>query len=307
MKVLKAALSARKEGRPAALVTIIGIAGSAPRTSGSKMLVYEDGQIVGTVGGGTFEHKVIEAALQTIRSGAPARYSANLSRDLGMCCGGEMEAYIEPLETVVDLVIYGAGHVEPRQRLADTAGFRVTLVDERPEFTEPEDHSPGVRVICGDPLRQLESLPWGMSAFHLVVTHSHQVDQDLVEAILPRDVGWIGMIGSRTKVTKFFLRFRAAGMDEALFSKLSAPVGLDNRRDRRQHRRRPRASKTPRSHSPAPCPTPRSMLGAVTGPFTAGAQRPVSCSRYSADGLFDHLSDVHAGLQRARSGESSWS
>ena len=228
MNVLKAALSARKEGRPAALVTIIGIAGSAPRTSGSKMLVYEDGQIVGTVGGGTFEHKVIEAALQTIRSGTPVRYSANLSRDLGMCCGGEMEAYIEPLETVVDLVIYGAGHVgAATARLADTAGFRVTLVDERPEFTEPEDHSPGVRVICGDPLRQLDSLPWGMSAFHLVVTHSHQVDQDLVEAILPREVGWIGMIGSRTKVTKFFLRFRAAGMDEALFSKLSAPVGLD--------------------------------------------------------------------------------
>ena len=111
MKVLKAALAARKEGRPAALVTIIGIAGSAPRTAGSKMLVYDDGQIVGTVGGGTFEHKVIDAAVQTLRTGVPTRYSANLSRDLGMCCGGEMEAYIEPLETVVDLVIYGAGHV----------------------------------------------------------------------------------------------------------------------------------------------------------------------------------------------------
>ena len=128
----------------------------------------------------------------------------------------------------MDLVIYGAGHVgAATARLADAAGFRVTLVDERPEFTEPEDHPPGVRVICGDPLRQLDSLPWGMSAFHLVVTHSHQVDQDLIESILPRDVGWVGMIGSRTKVTKFFLRFRAAGMDEALFSKLSAPVGLD--------------------------------------------------------------------------------
>ena len=228
MKVLKAALAARKEGRPAALVTIIGIAGSAPRTAGSKMLVYDDGQIVGTVGGGTFEHKVIDAAVQTLKTGVPARYSANLSRDLGMCCGGEMEAYIEPLETVVDLVIYGAGHVgAATARLAVSAGFRVTLVDERPEFTEPEDHSPAVNVICGDPIRQLDVLPWGITAYHLIVTHSHQLDQDLVEAILPRDVGWLGMIGSRTKVTKFFMRFRAAGIDEKLFSKLSAPVGLD--------------------------------------------------------------------------------
>lgn len=228
VKVLKAALAARKDGRPAALVTIIGIAGSAPRTAGSKMLVYGDGEIVGTVGGGTFEYKVIEAAIDTLKSGTPTRFSANLSRDLGMCCGGEMEAYIEPLETVVDLVIYGAGHVgTATARLADIAGFRVTLVDERPDLTEPEDHSPGVHVICGDPIRQLESLPWGMGAYHLVVTHSHQLDQDLVEAILPREFGWFGMIGSRTKVTKFFLRFRAAGMDETLFSKLSAPVGLD--------------------------------------------------------------------------------
>jgi len=228
VKVLKAALAARKEGKPAALVTVIGIAGSAPRTAGSKMLVYGDGKIVGTVGGGTFELKVIEAALTALKAGVPARFSANLSRDLGMCCGGEMEAYIEPLETVVDLVIYGAGHVgTATAKLADAAGFRVTLVDERPEFTEPEDHRPTARIICGDPIRQLDTLPWGMSAYHLIVTHSHQLDQDLVEAILPREIGWLGMIGSRTKVTKFFMRFRAAGIDEALFSKLSAPVGLD--------------------------------------------------------------------------------
>ena len=228
MKILRAALDARKQGRSAALVTIIGIAGSAPRTSGSKMLVYDDGQIIGTVGGGTFEHKVIQEALRAIHAGAPVRFSANLSRDLGMCCGGEMEAYIEPLEAVVDLVIYGGGHVgAATASLADAAGFRVTLVDERPEFTEPEDYGPAVRVICGDPIRQLDTLPWGLSTCHLVVTHSHQLDQDLVEAILPREVGWLGMIGSRTKVTKFFMRFRAAGMDEALFSKLSAPVGLD--------------------------------------------------------------------------------
>jgi xanthine dehydrogenase accessory factor len=228
VKVLKAALAARQQGRPAAMVTVIGIAGSAPRTSGSKMLVYADGEIVGTIGGGAFEHKAIDAAINALKSGLPSRFSANLSRDLGMCCGGEMEAYIEPLECIVDLVIYGAGHVgAATAALANTAGFRVSLVDERPELTEEESHSPDVRVICGDPLRQLDTLPWGMGTFHLVVTHSHQLDQDLVEAILPREVGWLGMIGSRSKVTKFFLRFRAAGMDERLFSKLSAPVGLD--------------------------------------------------------------------------------
>ena len=138
-----------------------------------------------------------------------------------------MEAYIEPLECILDLVIYGAGHVgAATARLARTTGFRVTLIDEREEFADPNQFDPDICVHTADPIAMLDSLPWGPRAFHLVVTHSHQVDQDLVEAILPRPVGWLGMIGSRTKVAKFFIRYRAAGMDESLFHKLSAPVGL---------------------------------------------------------------------------------
>lgn len=228
MKVLSAAVAAKREGRPAALVTIIGIAGSAPRHTGSKMLVYGDGQIVGTVGGGAFEHRVIGAALDVIRAGHPARFKANLSRDLGMCCGGEMEAYIEPLEGLVNLIIFGAGHVGAATAdLAVGAGMSVTLIDERPELLEMDSHDPKITLVCSDPMRAIERLPWGPMTYILVVTHSHQLDQDLVATILPRDFGWLGMIGSKAKVKKFHLRFKAAGIDESLFAKLSAPVGLD--------------------------------------------------------------------------------
>ena len=145
-----------------------------------------------------------------------------------MCCGGSMEAYIEPLEAVVDLIIYGAGHVgKATADLAAAAGFKVTVVDNRPEFADPENFDTGISVLCAEPTLCFDQLPFGTHSYHLVVTHSHSIDQDLVESLLPRDVGWLGMIGSRVKVAKFFMRFRSAGMDEALFSKLSAPVGLD--------------------------------------------------------------------------------
>jgi len=228
VNVLKAAAAAMAEGTRAALVTVIGIEGSAPRRSGARMLVFEDGSIVGTIGGGHFELKVIEAAIETIKTGHPTRFSANLTRDLGMCCGGAMEAYIEPLEAIVDVVIYGAGHVgRATANMAAQSGFRVTVIDERPEFADAELFDDRIDVKCVDPLLELERLPWGANSFHLVLTHSHSLDQDLVAAILPRPLGWLGMIGSRTKVAKFFLRFRSAGIDETLFSKLSAPVGLD--------------------------------------------------------------------------------
>jgi len=216
------------EGRPAALVTITTISGSTPRRSGSRMLVYADGTTLGSIGGGNFEFQVIAEALAAIETGLPTRFSAHLTRDLGMCCGGAMTAYIEPLESQLDLIIYGAGHVgTATAAIAHQAGFRVTVIDEREDFADPKRFDEAVEVRCADPLGQLKHLPWGNEAYHLVVTHSHQLDQDLVQEMLPMPLGWLGMIGSRTKVAKFFLRYRAAGMDASLFSKLSAPVGLD--------------------------------------------------------------------------------
>ena len=228
MKVILAAARAAESGTPAAIVTIIGIAGSAPRRSGSRMLVYGDGQIVGTVGGGMLEYRLIDQAVGCIKTGKPIRFEAHLTRDMGMCCGGAVEAYIEPLEAAMDLVIYGAGHVgRATARLASAAGFRVIVMDDRDEFADPSLFDSDIDVRAIDPLRHLDGLPWGDTAYHLIVTHSHQLDQSLVEALLPRPLGWLGMIGSRSKVAKFFVRLRASGMDEGLFSKLSAPVGLD--------------------------------------------------------------------------------
>ena len=226
--IYEEAVRAIRDGKPAAMVTVIGVSGSAPRESGSRMVVFLDGSIVGTIGGGTLEYRLIESAQEAIRTGRPIRKSVNLAHDLGMCCGGNVEAYIEPLEAQLDLIIFGGGHVgQATARIASDAGFKVTVVDPREDFSDSSLFSEGVVAQHMDPLRLLDQLPWRNTAFYLVVTHSHQLDQDLVEAILPRNFGWLGMIGSRTKVAKFFLRFRAAGMNPELFSKLCAPVGLD--------------------------------------------------------------------------------
>lgn len=228
MYVLQAAADAMATGRPAALVTVTHVNGSAPRHGGARMVVYGDGQIVGTVGGGAWEHRVIREALEALRARAPRTVRAHLTRDLGMCCGGAMEAFVEPLESTPDLVVYGAGHIgAATARMAASAGFRVTVVDERDELLESADLPAGVRRVEGDPRLLLPRLPTGPRSHHLVVTHDHALDQDLVERLLPEHLAWLGLIGSRAKVTRFFIRFRAAGMDPALFARLSAPVGLD--------------------------------------------------------------------------------
>lgn len=228
MKVLEAAAAAMRAGRPAALVTVVGVNGSAPRAASARMLVYAGGGRVGTVGGGAFEHRLEQEAEAAIRAGAPRRVALNLRHDLGMCCGGAMEAFVEPLKPMEQLVIYGGGHVGlALAGLAQGLGFSVTVVDEREEFADPGRFPPGVRVLEADPLRVLDGLPFGAHCYHLVVTHRHDLDQDLVERLLPRELAWVGLIGSRAKVARFSLRLRAAGFDPALFERLAAPVGLD--------------------------------------------------------------------------------
>ncbi len=228
MKVLRAAVEAANRGQACALCTVVGIAGSTPRSGGARMLVMQDGTILGTVGGGAFEHRVIMEAQAAIQEGHPRRFAVHLTRDLGMCCGGAMETYIEPLKPREDVVIYGGGHVgAATAHLADALGFAVTVVDERSDWIEASRFPEGSNCMEADPRTRLDDVPWGPHAYHLIVTHSHQLDQDLLEEVLPRQVGWLGMIGSRSKVAKFFVRLQAGGTDPALFRKLSAPVGLD--------------------------------------------------------------------------------
>ena len=223
----RAILDATEAGERVALLTVVGVDGSAPRAAGARMLVWADGRTRGTIGGGNFEHRATAEALRALADGRPRRYAVHLTRDLGMCCGGAMEVYIEPLTPRERLVVFGAGHVAlPTAALARDLGFDVTVVDDREDYADPA-RFPGATVLNVDPRRWAASLETDARTYVLVVTHDHALDQDLLEMLLPRTWAWLGLIGSRAKVAKFFVRLRAAGVDEALFAKVSTPVGLD--------------------------------------------------------------------------------
>ncbi|MES2641148.1 MAG: xanthine dehydrogenase accessory protein XdhC [Myxococcota bacterium] len=220
-------LAAGEAGEHVALTTVIGVDGSAPRATGARMIVWPDGRIHGTIGGGNFEYQVIRAALEALRVGRPRRYAVHLTRDLGMCCGGAMEVFIEPMGPRERMIVFGAGHVaRPTASFARELGFDVTVVDEREDQADPE-RFPGVTLVTEDPRRFARRLVTDARTYILIVTHDHALDQDLLELLLSRTWAWLGLIGSRAKIAKFFIRLRAAGVDEALFARVSAPVGLD--------------------------------------------------------------------------------
>lgn len=138
-----------------------------------------------------------------------------------------MDVYIEPVVPVDHLIIYGAGHVgQATARLAAELGFSVTVVDDRDDWLTPERFPQAQRVL-GDPHAHARALSPDARTYLLITTHAHALDQDLLELLIARPRAWLGLIGSRAKVTKFFLRLRAAGVPESLFGAVSAPVGLD--------------------------------------------------------------------------------
>jgi xanthine dehydrogenase accessory factor len=227
MEVLQAALDAMKEGRPAALVTVVGTSGSAPREAGARMLVYADGTGVGTIGGGAVEYEAQNLAMVAIEEGVPRRYTPNLGADLAMACGGSMDIFIEPLLRPPQLVMFGAGHVAHAVApVARQLGFAVTVVDARAEQATLE-RFPGCTLVVETPEDAARQLRCDSDTWVLIVTHGHAHDLELLRVLVGQPWAWLGLIASKRKVAKFFATLKAEGATEEQLARVSSPVGLD--------------------------------------------------------------------------------
>ncbi len=227
VEIYKKVLDALSQGEPAALCTVTQSAGSSPQKAGSKMLVYRDGRIEGTIGGGAIEQATIEQALDVLKGGGPRLFQAHLSRDLAMCCGGRMEILIEPIGTKPKLILFGGGHVgRALCEVAHQAGFTVHIVDEREEHCNAEVHPSASELTCASPADVLNDLPFAPDSYAVIVTHSHRLDEELLAACVDKPLRYLGMIGSRAKVRRFLSRYRQRGLDTTTFVGVHAPIGL---------------------------------------------------------------------------------
>jgi xanthine dehydrogenase accessory factor len=191
------------------------------------MLVYDDESIVDTIGGGALEQHAIKVALEVIASNQSQSITVHTTKDLGMCCGGAVSLFIEPLVTTSPAIIFGAGHISHALApILHQLGFAVTIVDERPGFNTAQ-RFPNATRILENPALWSQSLSGNAEAFWLVVTHDHALDQQIVQHTISRQHAWLGVIGSTAKITKFLLRLRAAGIGEEHLHHLMGPVGLD--------------------------------------------------------------------------------
>lgn len=218
--------------RAAALLTVVATSGSTPRRAGAKLLVYADGHIVGTIGGGSCEHDALGRAREAIRSQQPALVHYDLddgtAGDCGIICGGQMDVFVEPLPVSSHLYIIGAGHVgRDLARAAAVAGFHVHVVDDRADYANAERFPDAVEIVVDDIPGWLGRAELTPGAFAVIVTRGHRYDHDALHALAGRDLAYLGMIGSRAKVRQVFDSLSAQGVPALSLSRVHAPIGLD--------------------------------------------------------------------------------
>lgn len=224
--VTEALLALLDEGGRGALATVIRSSGSTPQQPGARLLLLPDGRAVGTIGGGAIEHHVMSELEACVRDGRPRVVQKDLIRDLGMCCGGRMEVFVEPIEGRPRLVVFGAGHVG--KAVCDVArglGFRLVVVDDRAELND-EARFPGCERVVAEPAESAERVAPTSRDWLLVVTHDHRLDEEAVDTFARLPHAYLGVIGSRRKVYRILQRIHArCGLPS--LERVYAPVGLD--------------------------------------------------------------------------------
>jgi xanthine dehydrogenase accessory factor len=226
------ALKIKREGKKATLATIVRTQGSTPREVGAKMLVYEDGSISGTIGGGRLEATVIKGALDTLATGEPRLVHYDLTgaeaSEVGMICGGTLEVYLEPILTGPKVFLFGGGHVSlPVARLSKMAGFRVAVIDDRPEFANRERFPEAEEVIADEFSSALKKLKPDRESYLVILTRGHACDQEVLEWALGTEARYVGMIGSRKKVQTVFSNLKEKGVSAEKLNSVHSPIGMD--------------------------------------------------------------------------------
>jgi xanthine dehydrogenase accessory factor len=232
MDIYEEIVKLRKAGCRGAVATIVSARGSIPSFKTAKMLVRDDGSIVGTIGGGCVEAEVWQAAREVMENEKPRTLTFDLNQnpkyDTGLVCGGTLEIFIEPILPPALLYIFGAGHVALNlYKVAENAGFDVTIVDDREAFAHRDRFPAAKEVIAEDFDKAMARLMPSESSSIVIVTRGHHDDMRVLRWAVQTQARYIGMIGSKRKTIAVFRELTKEGIPAQLFERVHAPIGLD--------------------------------------------------------------------------------
>lgn len=142
--------------------------------------------------------------------------------------GGESRVYREAIPPTPSLLIAGAGHVgQALAALAGPLGFRVAVVDDRPDCLSDARFPTLHRKIVGDIEAELRRFPVDGHTYVVIVTRGHRHDGAALAAVVGSPARYVGLIGSKRKIRTILGDLAGAGVPRECLAKVHAPVGLE--------------------------------------------------------------------------------
>ena len=229
MSIISALARSESENREFALVTVVATTGSTARSAGTKMLVYPDGSIEGTVGGGIVEHESKIDARAAMETGTPLlkEYEITAGGPKGDTLAGTVTCFIEPFLPADRLYLLGAGHVAQEIiPVAKLAGFHVTVIDPRESLSKTEKAALADRFLLQE-YDSIDNMPIPKGSYFMLGTYDHGIDGELLGKVLRRGAAYVGMLGGKPKIRAIFKSLREQGFTEEELEAAHTPAGLD--------------------------------------------------------------------------------
>src|SRR2546430_6271371 len=232
MDVFEELVRLRRIGQKSALATIVDVRGSIPSYQSAKLLIREDGSMVGTIGGGCVEAEVWNAAREVLETEKPRRLSFNLGQDAaydnGLICGGQLDVFVEPVMPVPYAFIFGAGHISKSlSKVATLAGFATVVIDNRDTFANRERFPEAAGIHAAEYEEVFPQLPINETSYIIIVTRGHRDDMRVLKMAIATPARYIAMIGSKRKVINVIRELEKEGIPRDAFERIHAPMGFD--------------------------------------------------------------------------------
>lgn len=211
------------------VMTVVEATGSTPRGAGARGLVFPDGKIEGTVGGGSIEQEAIQEALARLKQGQPLLKKYTLEYlDHQMSCGGTMTIFFEPVLPQNLLTIFGGGHVgRALAQAAFVADWRIRVVDNREFVLDPGVFPPSSELIHSEYPKFIQNTNFSQTDWLVIATPRHQFDAEVLALIIDKPVAYLGMMGSEKKIQQVKTELAKKGIGIEAFNKVHAPIGLN--------------------------------------------------------------------------------
>ena len=221
--ILKTLYDKIEKNQTVALITLTETIGATPRKAGTIMGVTND-EIIGTIGGGIIEFKVIELAKNCIEKNENKFFEFDLNGNgqnaIDMSCGGSVKGFIKVFKPNERIVILGSGHIGRNlMNLLKGSPFEVVVFDDR-----ADEKIDGVTI--GDFVELIKNMLDNPNTYFVVVTKGHKSDYIALKEILKKEFKYIGMVGSKNKVLETRKKLKDEGI-EIPEDRFFSPIGLD--------------------------------------------------------------------------------